>query len=101
MGAAPERSGWRFADPRSVAVFTTADVLERGLPICLVSHDDDGDWQFHTAAGTDDEVSNARLVALGEIAELDPTLIDLADLPRGWQARRRHVGSPWRRARSN
>ncbi len=41
-----------------IAALTCVHVLERGAPILLVSHDDDGDWQFlckaeHSEAGED------------------------------------------------
>jgi hypothetical protein len=37
-------------------------------------------------------------VLLGEIAQLDPTVLDLADLPTGWHAWREGPGQPWRKA---
>lgn len=93
---------WPFADPRNVAVFTTADVIDRGLPIVHVTHDeDDGGWQFHSAKGVpepeDQALAEARIIALEEIVKQDPTVAELADLPLGWRALRKRPGSEWRR----
>jgi len=73
-------------------------VLEGSEPILLVSHDeDDHEWQF---IGTSDAcVEDGRLVCLEEMVKLDPTILELADLPPGWQAIRAGVGALWRRQR--
>jgi hypothetical protein len=92
---------WPFEDPRNVAVFTTADVIDRSLPIVHVSHDeDDGAWQFHSANGAPDDRAEHRLVALEEIVTHDPTIADLADLPLGWRATRGGLGAAWVREKS-
>jgi hypothetical protein len=88
--------GWPFADPPDLAVFTTRAVLEDGLPVLLVAHDDDGAWQF--LCGTTSEVSQARLISLGQVLELDGGLGVLADLPPGWIARRLTPAGPWTRS---
>lgn len=91
---------WPFEDPRNVAVFTTADVIDRSLPIVHVTHDDDdGAWQFHSANGFPDDIKGYRLVALEEIVTQDPTIAELADLPCGWRATRSGPGAAWRRER--
>lgn len=96
-----EAGTWPFVDPPNLAVFTTADVLERGLPIVRVTHDeDDGCWQFHSENGAPDDLQEARLVALRTIVRLDPTIPALADLPLGWCALRAAPGAPWRRERT-
>jgi len=70
--------------------------LERLEPIVLVSHDaDDHGWQF---IGTSDVVMvDARLVCLHEIVQIDPTVLEVADLAPGWQAFRDTVGGSWSR----
>jgi hypothetical protein len=89
---------WPFEDPRNVAVFTTADVIDRSLPVVYVTHDeDDGAWQFHSANGAPDDRAEHRLVALEEIVTQDRTIAELADLPCGWRALRSTAGAPWRR----
>jgi hypothetical protein len=86
---------WPFADPPNVAVFTVRAVTEQ-VPILEVSHDlDDGAWQFLT--GSPVHMSEALLISLEEIFEIDPSLAELADLPIGWQASRDRIGAPWQR----
>jgi len=76
-------------------------VLDGSEPILLVSHDaDDHGWQFIGTSNA--SVEEARVVSLEEIVKLDPTVLEVADLPSGWQAVRERVGGPWtRRQRPN
>lgn len=86
---------WPFDQPRNCATFTTSQVL-CGEPILLVSHDaDDHAWQFIGRTGGN--ASNARVVSLEEMVRLDSTILDVSDLPPGWQAVRDGMGEPWRR----
>jgi hypothetical protein len=69
-------------------------VLDGGEPILLVSHDeDDHGWQF--IGSTDANVPDGRVVCLEEMVRLDPTVVEVADLPPGWKAVRECVGEPW------
>jgi hypothetical protein len=86
-------SMWPFSDPRDKEVFTTRFVMEEGLPVLLVSHDPDGEWQF-LCVTTDDE-KDARKVSLAFMVDLDPSLADVADLPLAWRAFRDSRESPW------
>lgn len=87
---------WPFDDAENTAVFTTDYVLKLGHPIVRVTHDEEGDWQFHAPEGAAD--AEPRIVGLCEMVELDSSLLDLADLPPGWVAIRTNVGSPWQRS---
>jgi hypothetical protein len=87
---------WLFADPENLAVFTLKRVIRGEAPVLFVSHDeDDGGWQF--LDGAEAAVEDAALVGLREMTEIDPTLIELADLPIGWSARRSGPDEPWQR----
>lgn len=71
-------------------------VLDGTEPILFVSHDaEDHGWQF--IGISDASVSDAKLVCLEEITRLDPTVLEVADLPSGWQAIRERVGGSWTR----
>jgi len=71
-------------------------VLDGTEPILLVSHDaDDHGWQF--IGISDASVADGKLVCLEEIVHLDPTVLEVADLPPGWQAVRERVGGSWTR----
>jgi hypothetical protein len=92
-----QKLDWPFQAGKNRAVFTTNRVLERTHPILLVSHDDDeGDWQF--LCGTTNRPAHGRIVCLGSIVELDPSISELADLPKGWHATRTSRNAPWQRA---
>ncbi|MCY7323661.1 MAG: hypothetical protein LH660_18110 [Phormidesmis sp. CAN_BIN36] len=87
-------SNWLFNDPPNVAALTTHQVLE-DKTIFYVSHEEDGAWQFHTGEIIDE--SNAKVVALKRIVELDRSTMQLADLPLGWIATRSEAGAIWHR----
>jgi hypothetical protein len=74
---------WLFAESPDTLVFTTQPVMDGG-PIRDVHHDDDGDWQI--LCGTTLALDDARMVHLGHLVDMHPSLRDVADLPRGWSA---------------
>lgn len=86
---------WPFDEPRNVGVYTTRGLLHDGRPLVYVSHDADGDWQFHCEAADDDE---GMLVSLANVVRRWPEVAELADLPRGWVASRESPAQEWRRS---
>ena len=72
-------------------------ILDGSEPILLVSHDeDDHGWQF---IGISDAcVEDGRLACLEHIVARDPSVLEVADLPPGWQATRRAPGCSWKRS---
>jgi hypothetical protein len=66
---------WPFEAPRNTAALTTSDVLEANP-------------------------SEARVVGLGWMCGRDPSLLELADLPEGWWAWRKHAGAEWQRGQA-
>lgn len=75
---------------------TMRQVLDRSEPILLVAHNaDDHSWQF--IGSTDASVADGRVVGLEEIVRLDPTVVEVADLPPGWEAFRDGAGTTWMR----
>jgi hypothetical protein len=90
---------WKFQDPPNVAVIAIRGIVSGRDWIAYVSHDAwDGGWQFHTNASGPPKESDAAVVGLREIVELDPSVEELWDLPLGWCAWREALTSPWRRA---
>lgn len=89
---------WPFHEGKNRAAFTTRPVLEENLPILLVSHDENGDWQF--LCETTNRPKDGRIVSLGSIFERDRTLAGVADLPEGWTASRQAIGDDWSREKS-
>src|SRR5687768_3463119 len=91
---------WPFEDPPDAAVYTTRRILDDGAWIAYVTHDlEDGAWQFHSADREASQQSDIRVVGLGTMLKIDPTLAQLADLPPGWEAWRNTRDSPWLRAK--
>ena len=87
---------WPFDQPRNCATFTMRQVLDGSEPILLVSHDaDDHGWQF--IGSSDASMKDAKLVCLEEIVRVDPTVLEVADLPPGWEAIRDAVGGSRKR----
>jgi hypothetical protein len=84
---------WPFDRPRNYSVFTTRQVLQRQEPILRVTHDtDDHSWQF---LGRDAGAEDGKIISLEEAVELDPSVLQVADLPVGWHAWRSSVEEPW------
>jgi hypothetical protein len=86
---------WPFAEPRSWVTFVTAQVLEHAEPILHAVHGQDGEWQF--IGSTDSTLENAKVIALHEAVALDPSVLQLADMPVGWHAVRDSPQDAWRR----
>ena len=85
----------RFTDPLDTAVFTTVHVMNQQSPILAVYHDLEGDWQFIGEDTGEDYEEIARIISLGEIIKIDKSVLELADLPLGFQASRDSHKDEW------
>ena len=75
-----------FGDQQNTACIVCCHILE-GQPILYASHDeDDGMWQF--LCGGSHGVEDAKVVALGEVFDLDPSIEKVAEMPCGYCATR-------------
>lgn len=77
----------------NVAVFTTRQVIVDKSPIVYVSHDRDGDWQFFGEEKV--SVSDARLVSLVEIIQLDQSINKILSMPINHYAIRQKITDDW------
>jgi hypothetical protein len=84
---------WPFTEAENTAVFACDHVIHGGRAILRVSHDEEGDWQFH--CGDSHADSAPLIICMGCIIERDPTLASVADLPSGWGADRETIGGEW------
>lgn len=85
---------WRFPDPPDTRVFLSRAIHTGREPVTYVSHDEsDGAWQFLGPSMAGDELP--VLSCFHHPIDSDPTLKELADLPRGWYAERAKTGEPW------
>ncbi|MEM6469013.1 MAG: DUF4262 domain-containing protein [Planctomycetota bacterium] len=65
-------SHWPFLEPKNTAVISTRQVIAGVHPVLVVSHDDDGDWQF--LCGTTNREEDGREKGLLEKGRLSRTL---------------------------
>ena len=86
----------KFKEADNTAVFTTKYVIREGKPITYVTHEvEDGAWQFLSSDEFENFAEVIMIVGLGEIVALDPSLLDLADMPVGYYAIRETVNDKW------
>ena len=76
------------------AVFTTKYVMEGSSCIVYVVHEKDHEWQFF---GNEKDISesDARIISLGEMLDLDPTIQGILWIPPGTEAWRGCVEDDW------
>lgn len=90
---------WPFDQPENCATIVSRAIVDGRTSILYVSHDeDDHGWQF-----LDNEtrtVEQAALVSLSHVVEIDPSVVEVADLKPGWVATRSHPGAPWVRGQA-
>lgn len=80
--------------PNNLKVYICPHVFEGTRPILLVSHEEDGDWQF-LCGDLHDEDELPKLVGIGHLLEKDPSLNELAGLEPGYEAERAAVREQW------
>jgi len=90
----------QFPDNLNTAVITTKYILEQQNPILYVYHyEDDGAWQF---SGSEDcEDRDYRVISLEEMTNIDNSVLELADMPLGFYAKRKDISSSWEIERFN
>jgi hypothetical protein len=88
---------WAFPEPPDTPATTTKQIMARG-PILSIRHQGDGKWEF-LDAGPD--AADAVSTKLGDFVELNPWVVEFADLPAGSMAWRDHVMAPWQRGQSH
>ena len=66
--------------------------------LIVVHSEDEHHWQFLGEVCSD--LDDAAIISLGALVDKDSTLLEIADLPPGWTARRDAQGSPWVREAS-
>ena len=87
----------KFIEPNNTAVFTTKFVTIDKKEITTVSHEKgDGAWQFFSSDKFDNFEDVVKIVGLRQISNRDSTLLELADMPKGYQAHRKFKGDKWK-----
>jgi hypothetical protein len=85
----------KFEDDLNTAVITTRFVLIDKSPILNVFHYEDGFWQF---SGPEDDLrdDDYKIISLEEIINIDPTVLEVSDLPYRGKAYRETVSHEWK-----
>ncbi len=89
---------FKFREAKNLGIFTTRQWLELRKPIIRVVHDHEGDWQFLTG---DQNLADARIVALEQMLIKDKTLNDVFNLDYGEAANRAYIGGHWTRSKTD
>lgn len=85
----------QFQQNIDTAVFTTKYVLEKKSPIIHVYHyGEDGVWQFSSSEEVEED-EDFRVVSLKEILRFDSSVLEVSDLPLGYEAHRKNESSLW------
>lgn len=87
------KAAWPFHEHPNLGIITLKRILSGASIVRMAVHSPSGEWQI--LDGEQVEQKDAAIVGLSEIVEHDPSLVQLASLPRGWEAFREQPGTPW------
>jgi hypothetical protein len=85
---------WVFDQAPNVACIADRSVMSGNPVLVVVHYDDDHSWAF--LGGDPFDAAAALVVAMSEVVERHPELVEIADLPAGYSASRSAVGEPWK-----
>ena len=86
-----------FKEPLNMAVFTTKFVVIDKKDVTIVRHEhEDGAWTFFSNDKYDNYEEVAKIVGLGEIIKIDSTILQIADMPKGFYAQRNSKQDEWK-----
>jgi hypothetical protein len=74
----------KFKESTNQAAFTCLHIIEDNKAILYVKHDDEGDWQF--LCGGNHTTEDARIIALQEMINIDPSVSKVSNLKCGQTA---------------
>ena len=87
----------KFTDSLNTAVFTTKFVVVDKKDITIVRHEPgDGAWTFFSNDKYENYEDIAKVAGLGEIIKIDSTVLEIADLPKGYYASRKSKDDKWK-----
>ena len=85
---------FKFDEPKDKPVFTCTHIIIDKSPILFVERDSAGDWQF-LCGNEYHTTKDAKVISLKQAVQLDKTLNDLFEMPRGAGALRKVIGGKW------
>lgn len=92
----------KFKEADTTIVYTSTFVINDRSPITYVTHEEaDGSWQFLSHDQFEKYEDVAVTVELRELLSIDPTLLELADMRKGYHAFRAKPKDHWVVKKSN
>jgi hypothetical protein len=82
-----------FKENLDTVALTSKYVIQHNSPIVFIAHHEDGIWEFWGKEIIDE--SEIIVVSLRQIIQIDPTILEVADLPVEFNAIRESKESPW------
>lgn len=70
-------------------------VVRGELPARVVVHDDEGDWLIGDGVNDPNEEGACGIFHFTHIVRMDPSLMEVLDIPVGYAAFRESGSSPW------
>jgi hypothetical protein len=90
-------SGSSWNNPMEPVALATPAVAKGRHPVLRVVHDKGpGEWQFYDDV---EELTEPVVMPKEDLLRLDSTLLQITDLPDGWEAERKSKDAPWERRR--
>lgn len=86
---------YRFIEDHHTGAFVCTHVWSERQPILMVTHEEDGSWQFLCGAAEHTDASEAKLVCLADVVSRDLTVNEVADIGPSHVATREAIGEPW------
>ena len=84
-----------FKNAPNTAWIVCQHVMDGKNPITFISHDkEDGMWQF--LCSEDHILEDVRLISLAEAFQIDESINQVADLPRGFVMERTEAKGRWK-----
>ena len=83
----------KFNESLSTAVLTSKYVMKHASPIVCIAHNNDGVWEFWGKELIDE--AEIMVVSLGQIINIDPSVLDVADMPVEFNAIRDSKENAW------
>lgn len=83
----------QFKESLDTVVLTSKYVISGTSPIVYIAHHEDGTWEFWGKEIIDE--SEIAVVSLRNIIDIDPTVIEVADLPAEFNAVRKTENDKW------
>jgi hypothetical protein len=84
-----------FKEKETTACFSCKHIVDGKKSILYVSHDNEGDWQFLCGEEGHKE-ADAKIISLKSATEIDQTINDLFEMPKGVGAERNTINEKWK-----